>query len=212
MGSKPGDPDRVIVYSDYVCPFCHLGREALKDALEDVDEAPPVEWRPFDLRGIQRREDGTLDESVDTGKDEAYFERVRQNLERLQERFGVEMVDLEDVEDVDSWNALRASVHVREEAPVRWEAFHDGLFRALWGEARDVGDPDVIRDVAEAAGLDGEAVAEAATDPATEEALRDRLEDARETGVQAVPTFLVGRRPIQGAAPPDKLREALETL
>lgn len=210
---SPDEPDaEVVVYSDYVCPFCHLGRQAYLEAEEEADVDPDVRWEPFDLRGVQRREDGTLDESVETGKDEAYFERARRNVERLREQLDVDMVPLEEVEGVDSWNAMQAALWVRDEHPEAFEAFDAGLFRALWEEGRDIGDPDVIADVAEEAGLDGEAVAEAATDPEAEERLREALEASRELGVRAVPTFLVGDRPIQGAAPPDKLRQLLEDL
>lgn len=209
----PEDPDAdVVVYSDYVCPFCHLGLQAFREAQEAAGVDPEVRWEPFDLRGVQRREDGTLDESVETGKDEAYFERARRNVQRLRERLGVDMVPLEEVEGVDSWNAMQAALSVRDEHPDAFEAFDEGLFRALWEEGRDIGDPDVLAEVADEVGLDGEAVAEAATDPDAGEELREALEASRSRGVRAVPTFLVGDRPIQGAAPPDQLRQVLEDL
>ena len=62
--------ERIVVYSDYVCPFCYLGRASL-DQYQASRETPlEIDWRPFDLRSQQRRADGTIDHSVDTGKDE----------------------------------------------------------------------------------------------------------------------------------------------
>ncbi|MEC2084937.1 DsbA family protein, partial [Bacillus inaquosorum] len=38
----------IKVYSDYVCPFCFIGKAAFEEAIKgkDVD----VEWMPFELR------------------------------------------------------------------------------------------------------------------------------------------------------------------
>jgi 2-hydroxychromene-2-carboxylate isomerase len=67
----------------------------------------------------------------------------------------------------------------------------DGLFRAAWGESRDVSDPAEVTRIAQAAGLDGERlVKEAATD-AVKAQLRDATERAVGEGVFGVPTMLV---------------------
>lgn len=38
----------IKVYSDYVCPFCFLGKDQLEKAIEGKDVE--VEWLPFELR------------------------------------------------------------------------------------------------------------------------------------------------------------------
>jgi predicted DsbA family dithiol-disulfide isomerase len=64
-------PRRIQVYSDYVCPFCYLGRAALDQYQSTRETELEIEWHPFDLRSHQRRPDGTIDTCVDDGKDEA---------------------------------------------------------------------------------------------------------------------------------------------
>jgi hypothetical protein len=44
-----------------------------------------ADWQPFDLRSQKRGPDGEVDHSVDGGKDDAYFEQVRQNVARLED-------------------------------------------------------------------------------------------------------------------------------
>lgn len=64
------DADQAItVYSDYVCPFCYLGRQSLSQYQETRDEELDIDWHPFDLRSQKRRPDGSIDFSVDDGKD-----------------------------------------------------------------------------------------------------------------------------------------------
>ena len=67
----------------------------------------------------------------------------------------------------------------------------DGLFRAVWGESRDISDPAEVAAVAAAAGLDGpELLKEAATD-VVKARLRDATDRAVREGVFGVPTVLV---------------------
>lgn len=39
---------KIIVYSDYVCPFCLLAEEVLAEATKGLDV--DIQWRPFELR------------------------------------------------------------------------------------------------------------------------------------------------------------------
>ena len=82
-------PPRLTVYADYVCPFCFLGRQSLATYREQREDPLVVEWHPFDLRASQRTPDGDIDDSVETGKDEAYYEEARQNVRRLADEYGV---------------------------------------------------------------------------------------------------------------------------
>ena len=97
--------DTLAVYSDFVCPFCYLGRAALREYLADADDPPAVEWRLFDLRGYKRDPEGGF-RDVDDGKDEDYFAEARENVARLREPYGVEMHSFDDVPEVDTWYAL----------------------------------------------------------------------------------------------------------
>ncbi|PSQ18319.1 disulfide bond formation protein DsbA [Halobacteriales archaeon QS_8_69_26] len=205
------DPDDtpLVVYSDYVCPFCYLGRASLEEYLAEAGDPPDVEWRPFDLRGHKRGPDGEIDHSVDDGKDEDYYEQARRNVERLSEQYGVEM-DLDIARDVDSWNAQVASLYVRREFPDRYGAFHDAVFDALWGEGRDVGDPDVLADVAESVDLPPDEVRAAAADEDLAADLREEFEAARRVGITAVPTFVYGDHAARGAVPPEHLTRLVE--
>jgi len=201
--------DRVVVYSDYVCPFCHLGRASLRRYLEESDGDVEVDWHPFDLRARKRRPDGTIDFSVDDGKDEAYYAQARENVRRLADRYGVEMAqDL--ATDVDSLPAQVASFHVKETDPEAWPAFDEAIFEALWVSGRDVGDPDVLVEVARDVGIDGEAIREALADESLRERVTESFDEARRRGVTAVPTFVYDGHVARGAVPPEQLARLVE--
>ena len=203
--------DRVEVYSDYVCPFCYLGRRSLEAYLADRDADLEVVWHPFDLRGNRRRPDGSLDDSVDDGKDDAYFDRVRENVERLKRDYGAdEMRGIDDVPPVDSLDAQVASIGVRDRHPDRWEAFDAAVFEALWVDGRDVGEAAVLAELAEGVGVDPGVVREALGDDALRRRVEERFTEARRRGVTAVPTFVADGRAVPGAVPPEALARLVE--
>lgn len=206
--SERRDGDSVLVYSDYVCPFCYLGRYSLNRYRDACDVPPPIDWHPFDLRAHQRDDDGTIDPAIDDGKSEAYFEQARRNVRRLRDRFGVEMAgDL--FRDVDSRNAQIVSFHVKTESPARWESFHNAIFDGLWKNGRDIGDPNVLSDIAESVGIDGDRVRSIIRNGETDPIDR-KFEEARQAGITGVPTFVYRNRSISGAVPPAQLERLVE--
>jgi len=202
--------ERITVYSDYVCPFCYLGRASLEQYQASRETPLEIDWRPFDLRSQQRRADGTIDHSVDTGKDEAYFEEAKQGVRRLQEKYDVEM-DLEIATDVDSLPAQVVSYALKETEPYEtWLAFDEGVLDALWRDGRDIGDADVLADVAESAGIDPSRVEDLLDDDATREAVREQFTAAQRQGVTGVPTFAYDGHAARGAVPPAQLERLVD--
>ena len=65
------------------------------------------------------------------------------------------------------------------------------LYRALWVEDRNIGDPQVAASVLSGAGFDADALLQAATDPVIKGRLRTNTEAAQAAGACGVPTFAV---------------------
>ena len=201
--------ESVLVYSDYVCPFCYLGYESFDQFRDGREEPIEIEWHPFDLRGGQRRPDGTIDHSVDNGKGDSYYEEAKKNVERLADEYGVEMAQPL-MKDVDSYDAQRVTLRVREEHPEKFEQFHRSVFDALWGDGRNIGDPEVLAELATEAGLPDGIVEETLADESSETALEAAFDDARQQRITGVPTFVSGEHAARGAVPPDQLRRLVD--
>ena len=202
--------EQLTVYSDYVCPFCYLGRRSLDRYQAERDEPVTIDWRPFDLRSGKRGPDGEIDHTVADGKDEDYYAQARENVRRLREQYDAEMAQ-EIATDVDSRPAQAVSHRVKERDPYEtWLAFDEAVFEALWVDGRDIGDPAVLEDCAEAAGLDPSVVHEALDDDALLERLDDLFETAQRQGVTGVPTFAYDGHAARGAVPPEQLRRLIE--
>jgi predicted DsbA family dithiol-disulfide isomerase len=210
-GDPAGDAtESITVYSDYVCPFCYLGRRSLAEYQATRDEPLAVDWHPFDLRAGKRNPDGSIDHEADDGKGEDYYAQARENVRRLQEQYGVEMAQ-EIATDVDSLPAQLVSVRVNETAPEAWPAFDDAVFAALWQEGRDIGDRDVLVDLAsDVEGLDADVVDAALDDADLRERVTEMFDAARQRGITGVPTFAFDGHAARGAVPPEQLERLVE--
>ena len=208
--SEPDTVERITVYSDYVCPFCYLGRESLRRYQDRRENPLEIEWHPFDLQAGKRNPDGSIDHSVDDGKDEDYYEQAKENVRRLQEKYDVEM-DLDIARDIDSLDAQMVSYHVHETHDYdQWLTFDEALFEALWQDGRDIGDGDELRDVAAESGLDPDVVDTALSDERLRADLHDLFDRARREGVTGVPTFAYDGYAARGAVPPEQLERLVE--
>ncbi|MBB6644865.1 DsbA family oxidoreductase [Halobellus ruber] len=201
----------ITVYSDYVCPFCYLGRRSLETYQSGRETELEIDWRPFDLRAGKRNPDGTIDHDADDGKGEAYYERAKENVRRLQEEYGADGMELDLATDVDSLPAQLVSVAVRDTYGYdTWLDFDEAVFEALWHDGRDVGDEDVLADLAADVGVDPGDVREALADEGRRDAIREQFRAAQSAGISGVPTFVVDGHAARGAVPPEQLERLVE--
>ena len=200
----------IAVYSDYVCPFCYLGRESLSQYQTRRDADLEIEWHPFDLRSQKRTPDGTIDHAVDDGKDDEYYEQAKESVRRLQAKYDVEM-DLDIATDIDSLPAQIVSYYVKEHYDYEtWLGFDVAVFEALWQDGRDIGDEDLLVDIAEDAGVDGDEIRSALADDALRSAVREKFTAAKRQGITGVPTFAYDGHAARGAVPPEQLERLVE--
>lgn len=198
-------PARITVWSDYVCPFCYLETPVLRRLRDEMAGRVTIEWRAFELRP----------EPVPTlDPESAYLDDVwARAVKPMAEERGVEI--RRPPVQPRSREALETAEFAREKGA--FDRVHGTLFEAFFREGRDLGDRDVLADVAESAGLAGDELREALReDRYTDKVLQDQVE-ARELGVSGVPALFVAppdvpleeARVVEGAQPYDTVRRAV---
>lgn len=137
--------------------------------------------------------------------------RMMENLERMGKAEGIDFS--ERTFTTNSHKALLLAEAAKEEGPEVFEALNEGLFRAYFTEGRNIGDPQVLRDVAQAAGVPDRRLEQAWSDAAYEERLARDHAAAAEIGITGIPVFIVdGRWIIEGAVPVEMLREVAKKI
>ena len=91
------------------------------------------------------------------------------------------------------------------------EALNLKLFKAYFGEGRNLAEPVVLLEVAEAAGLDRDAAEEIIRKRSFRDAVDADWKRANELGVTGVPTFVFGNRGLVGAQPYEALEQLIRT-
>ncbi|MGU9817656.1 DsbA family protein [Pseudomonas sp. LF135] len=104
---------------------------------------------------------------------------------------------------------MRAVTGMQLHQPKRFQGFIDCLFRALWVEGRNMGDPAVVAAVLTEAGFNPEEVLALANDESVKAALKDNTEQAVQRGVFGAPSMFVGNQLFFGQDRLDFVREAL---
>ncbi len=92
------------------------------------------------------------------------------------------------------------------------DALHDAIYRAYFVDARNVGDIDVLVELAESAGLDGGEARRVLTERTFQEAVDADWNKSRQYGVTGVPTFAAGGFGVVGAQPYEALEALMERV
>ena len=90
------------------------------------------------------------------------------------------------------------------------EAIHDALFRAYFVDARNIGDPEVLVEIAASVGLPADKVREVIEKRTHKEAIDADWQKSHQYGVTGVPTFVIGRNGVVGAQPYEVLEELVK--
>jgi predicted DsbA family dithiol-disulfide isomerase len=91
------------------------------------------------------------------------------------------------------------------------EAIHDALFKAYFVDGRNIGDPDVLLEVAKSVGLDEAKAREVLETRSYKDAVDADWDRSRQYGVTGVPTFVAGQRGVVGAQPYETLVQLIES-
>jgi predicted DsbA family dithiol-disulfide isomerase len=89
-------------------------------------------------------------------------------------------------------------------------ALHDALYRAYFVDARNIGDVDVLIEVAEAVGLPADEARAVLAERRFKAAVDQDWAKSRTYGVTGVPTFVAGGQGVVGAQPYEVLEQLLD--
>lgn len=195
---------KLDILSDPICPWCYIGKANLDRALAKVGNHPfAIEWHPFQLNpdmpkgGMDRR---TYLESKFGGKEAAV--KAYAPVAEAAEKAGL-VINFEAIKTTP--NTLNAHRLIHWAGLEQKQTFIvSALFKAYFVEGCDIGDVDVLADIAESAGLDRAVMHRLLVSDADQQEISDRDAHSRKMGINSVPTFVVAQQhAVPGAQPPE---------
>ncbi|WNL43013.1 DsbA family oxidoreductase [Halomonas sp. PAMB 3264] len=206
---------RIDLVSDVACPWCAIGYRRLEQALETLKGEIEVElhWQPFELNRDMPPEGEPILEHLcqKYGKDAATMEQSQREIMAVAEELGLNFRGAVERRANNTFAAHRVlawAATQNRETPLQL-----ALFDAYFGEAQNPSDPEVLREKAIEAGLDGDTAEAIARSDQYAEEVRAAEQTFMEAGVSAVPGFILdGRYLISGAQPAEVLVDALRQV
>jgi predicted DsbA family dithiol-disulfide isomerase len=194
---------KIVMFSDYVCPFCYVGFETMRRLKPEFDFQ--LEWRGFQIHPDWPAE-GIPAERVRGAGDGASRVALWERISAMAGAVGFSMKPPAVL--TNSRAALAATEFARESG--RDEALEERIYRAYFNEGENIGDAAVVARLAGEAGLDAREVANAIKSPKYEMRLKNNALAAHQRGVSGVPTFFIGEFPLVGAQSLDAMRAILK--
>lgn len=199
--------------SDIACPWCAIGLHSLERALERIGDDFPVEVRiqPFELNPKLPAAGADTGEylSKKYGLTPAQIEESRAMLRERGAAVGFTFGERQriwntfDAHRLLHWAGLEGSQRPLKHA----------LLRAYHGEGRNVGDADVLLDLAREVGLDVERARAVVTSDEFAEDVRKAELFWQKAGITSVPSVVLNdRHLIQGGQSPEVFEQALRQI
>ncbi|MGP3936311.1 DsbA family oxidoreductase [Nonomuraea sp. KM88] len=191
---------QVDVFVDYVCPFCFLVEPAIEELRRERDVEVTI--RPFELRP---------DPVPTLRPEDEYLPRVWKDVVYpMAERVGVPMT-LPSVSPQPRTEKAFMVLQLAQERG-RAEAYTEAMFQAFFQEDRNIGEDDVILDVATSAGLDRAEALQALHSEERRIRQREDQDYAVNVGIDAVPGVVIGGHVLRGVPSATRLKKVVDQL
>jgi predicted DsbA family dithiol-disulfide isomerase len=202
---------QIDIVSDTVCPWCFIGKRRLARALDmRPDVTFDIHWRPYRLdptiprEGVDRR--AYLKAKFgDSPRSAAMGEALRNEGAGEGLDFAFDKI-AKTPNTLDSHRLIRwaAGAGVQDDVVER-------LFKAYFIDGRDIGDAQVLADIAGETGMDAKLVAELLSQDADLATVEREAGMANQMGISGVPTFIFdGKLMISGAREPELLVRVID--
>lgn len=204
---------KIEIWSDFVCPFCYMGKRRFEEALRQFEHRDAVEvvFRSFELDPNSRRDVSinlvdhlVLKYNITKAAAKANIENVTMQAKMMGLDYHMEEAIQTNTFDAHRLTHYAKTVNLMDEITER-------LMKAHFTESLNIGDHEVLMTLSVEVGLNGEEVQKVlSTGQFGEEVRRDQLR-ARELGIRSVPNFLIDDRiSVSGAQPIRVFLQALE--
>lgn len=206
---------KIEVWSDYVCPFCYIGKRRLEEAIEttNLGNHIEVEFKAYQLDpNTPESSDGSIVENLakkyntSIAEAQTMMDNIAEQAKTVNLNFNVEQMKV-----ANTFKAHRLTKLAEQEGV--GAQMTEQLLNQYFVEGAAIGDDDVLTEMAEDVGLSKELVEKTLQSSDFTEDVNADINEARQIGVQGVPFFVINRKyAISGAQPPEAFASALKKV
>lgn len=204
----------IEIWSDYVCPFCYIGKRRLEMAMNELpfQKEVSVEYKSFELdRNAPKNSTQSIHEELAKkyGMSVAEAKKMNESVAEQARTVGL-YFRFDNMRTTNTFDAHR----LQKYASTVGKDITEKLLSAHFTEGKYLGDHQVLLDIAVLSGLDKEKVLEVLNDgEAFADLVRNDEYEASRFGISGVPFFLINRKyAISGAQPVETFKQALQKV
>lgn len=207
---------KIEVWSDYVCPFCYIGKRRLEQALEKFPHRDQVDiqFRSYELdpntpRDQKRNINEIMADKYGLSVDEA--KKMNQGIGQQAAEAGLTF-NFEEMTPANTFDAHRLTHFAKTKN--KEKQLTEKLLHAYFSESKYLGSHEVLADIAAETGIDrNEALTFLADETALADEVRGDEQMAQQIGVRGVPFFVINEKyGISGAQPAETFLSTLEKV
>lgn len=206
---------KIEVWSDFVCPFCYIGKRRLEEAIQTTGLGDQIEvvFKAYQLdpNTPESSNESMLDDLASKYKvsvDEA--KNMLTNIAEQAKTVGLEY-KIDDMKVANTFKAHRVAKLAEQKGLA--DKMTEKLLHSYFVEGEAIGDKDVLLHIAENVGLKKDEVEQVLDSTDFTDEVNADIREARQIGVQGVPFFVINRKyAISGAQPAEAFANALEKV
>ncbi|KOP71147.1 DsbA family oxidoreductase [Cytobacillus solani] len=207
---------KIEVWSDYVCPFCYIGKRRLENALAQFPykDQVEVEFKSFELDPNSPKYSGKNIHEALASKYGMSVEQAKKTNEGIgQHAASVGLTfNFDDMKPTNTFDAHRLAKYAK--AKGKEAVLTEKLLHAYFTQSKEISEHNTLADIAEDAGLDRQEALNTlqdknafANDVRIDEAI------AQQYGISGVPYFIINQKyAISGAQTPETFANALQKV
>lgn len=204
---------KIEVWSDYVCPFCYIGKRQLEKAIKNsgYEGQIDVEFKSFLLDPTTPID---TEESIYTSLARKYSmseqeaKIMTENVASRAKEVGLDY-NFDDMKTANTTAAHRLAKLAAAQGKA--EMYNERLMKAYFLEGEAIGRHDVLKRLAKEVELDMEAVQLVLESDQYEETIEQDIYEAQQIGVRGVPFFVFNNKyGLSGAQPQQVFEQTIE--
>lgn len=205
----------IEVWSDFICPFCYIGKRHFEDALSQFrhKDRVTVTWRSFQLDPeMEKKSDQNIYEMLAAKKGQSleWSKKVHRQVTAQAKAAGLNY-DFDHAIPTNTFDAHRIS-HLAKKFNLQDRA-EERLFSAYFTEGKDIGEPDSLQELGIEIGLDPKEVGKVLVGTEFASDVIADQDQARNLGINGVPLFLFNNKyAVSGAQPVEVFSNALNMV
>lgn len=204
---------KVEIWSDFVCPFCYIGKRRFEAALQSFPNKQDVEvvFRSFELDPGAKRDYGhdvhdMLASKYGMSREQA--KGMNDNVTAQAREVGL-TYNMDTAVPTNTFDAHRLAHFAGRQG--KMAEMTERLFKAYFTDSLHLGDRETLAKLAEEVGLDREKAAAMLEGEQFSQEARADEEEAMRLGVRGVPFFVIDRKyGVSGAQPTEVFMSALQ--